>query len=57
MYKRNRNSGYHHYGGKYKGTDTFIEYFKNLIDYIHAENSETNKLQMNHWSEEIKAIF
>jgi len=40
----------------YKGENTFIEYTKNLIDYLHAESSETNKLQMNHWSEEIKEI-
>lgn len=44
------------FGGAYKGSDTFIEYSKNLIDYLHAENSETDNLQMNHWSEEIKSI-
>ncbi len=44
------------FGGGYKALNTFIEYSKNLIDYIHAENSETGELRSNHWSEEVKAL-
>lgn len=44
------------FGGKYKGSNTFIEYSKNLIDYIHAEDSETDELQTNHWFEEVKSL-
>ncbi|MCI9123140.1 MAG: class I SAM-dependent methyltransferase [Eubacterium sp.] len=44
------------HGGSYNGKGTFIEYSKSLVDYIHAENSETDELKMNHWSEEIKSI-
>lgn len=43
------------YGGQYKG-DTFIEYSKNLIDYLHSQYSETNKLQRNRYSDSIKYI-
>lgn len=43
------------YGGKYKG-DTFIEYSKNLIDYLHAQYSETDKLIRNKYSDSIKYI-
>ena len=43
------------YGGEYQG-DTFIEYSKNLIDYLHAQYSETNKLQRNQYSDSIKYI-
>ncbi|MCI9489913.1 MAG: class I SAM-dependent methyltransferase [Dorea sp.] len=43
------------YGGQYKG-DTFIEYSKNLIDYLHAQYSETSELQRNKYSDSIKYI-
>lgn len=43
------------FGGRYKG-DTFIEYSKNLIDYLHAQYSETETLISNKYSEEIKSI-
>lgn len=43
------------FGGQYKG-DTFIEYSKNLIDYLHAQYSETETLISNKYSEEIKSI-
>lgn len=43
------------YGGEYKG-DTFIEYSKNLIDYLHAQYSETDKLIRNKYSDRIKYI-
>lgn len=43
------------YGGEYKG-NTFIEYSKNLIDYLHAQYSETEKLVRNKYSDNIKYI-
>lgn len=43
------------FGGEYKG-DTFIEYSKNLIDYLHAQYSEVNELRTNEYSEKIKFI-
>lgn len=43
------------YGGKYKGK-TFIEYSKNLIDYLHAQYSETDELVNNKYSDTIKFI-
>lgn len=43
------------YGGKYKG-DTFIEYSKNLIDYLHVQYSESDKLVRNKYSDSIKYI-
>ncbi|MCI8550030.1 MAG: hypothetical protein HFI68_05460 [Lachnospiraceae bacterium] len=43
------------YGGAYKG-DTFIEYSKNLIDFLHAQYSETDKLARNQYSDRIKFI-
>jgi len=43
------------YDGEYRG-DTFIEYSKNLIDYLHAQYSETDELVVNKYSEQIKAI-
>ncbi len=43
------------YGGAYKG-DTFIEYSKNLIDYLHAQYSETEELRSNKYSEQIKSM-
>ena len=43
------------YGGSYKG-ETFIEYSKNLIDFLHAQYSETDRLVNNVYSEKIKFI-
>lgn len=43
------------YGGEYKG-DTFIEYSKNLIDYLHAQYSESKEFLPNKYSEQIKAV-
>ena len=43
------------YGGAYKG-ETFVEYSKGLIDYLHAQYSETEELGRNKYSEQIKAI-
>lgn len=40
------------YGGGYKG-DSFIEYSKNLIDYINAHHSETDQLQVNSYTDSI----
>lgn len=45
----------HQYGGIYRG-ETFIEYSKNLIDYLHAQYSETEELSRNKYSEQIKSI-
>lgn len=44
------------FGGAYKGADTFIEYSKNLIDYLHAQYSETEELVINKYSERIKSV-
>ena len=43
------------YGGIYGG-NTFIEYSKNLIDFIHVQYSETDELVRNKYSDEIKFI-
>lgn len=43
------------YGGTYKG-ETFMEYSKNLIDDLHAQYSETEKLSRNKYSSRIKSI-
>lgn len=43
------------YGGEYQGK-TFIEYSKNLIDFLHAQYSETDDLTRNKYSDEIKFI-
>ena len=40
------------YGGGYKG-ETFIEYTKNLIDYINAHHSQTDQLQKNVYTDSI----
>lgn len=44
------------HGGSYKGENTFVEYSKNLIDYMNAEYSETNGLKSNQWTEEVKSV-
>lgn len=43
------------YGGSYRG-QTFMEYSKNLVDYIHAQYSETDELVRNVYSEQIRYI-
>lgn len=43
------------FGGQYKG-NSFIEYSKNLIDYLHSQYSETNELEVNKYSKKIKYI-
>lgn len=43
------------FGGKYGG-NTFIEYSKDIIDFLHAQYSETNELVRNKYSDEIKFI-
>lgn len=43
------------YGGGYKFHKTFVEYSKNLIDYVHAWHSrEQKKLSINHFT---KSVF
>lgn len=44
------------YGGGYKRKGTFIEYAKNLIDYLHAHFSEQSSLKVNKFTESTKAI-
>lgn len=44
------------YGGGYKSSETFIEYSKNLIDYINAEYSQTDELVKNVYSDTIRFI-
>lgn len=43
------------YGGGYRG-ETFVEYSKNLIDYLHAQYSQTDELVKNVYSDTIKFI-
>ncbi len=43
------------YGGEYEGK-TFVEYSKKMIDDLHSQYSETDKLVRNKYSEEVKAI-
>ncbi len=43
------------YGGGYK-KETFIEYSKNLIDFLHAQYSETDDLVRNKYSDRIKSV-
>ena len=45
------------YHGKYKGSDTFIEYSKNFIDQIHAWFSEDkSRFKVDYLTRNIKAI-
>ncbi len=44
------------YGGGYKRRGTFIEYSKNLIDYINAYFSEQSSLKVNDFTQSAKAI-
>ncbi|MBQ8326647.1 MAG: class I SAM-dependent methyltransferase [Lachnospiraceae bacterium] len=43
------------YGGAYKG-ETFIEYSKNLIDYLHSQYFETAECPKNMYSDHMKAV-
>lgn len=43
------------YGGGYKG-ESFIEYSKNLIDYINAQHSQTDQLKRNVYTDSIGYI-
>lgn len=43
------------YGGGYKRTNTFIEYSKNFIDFIHGYHSEQNSLQVSEYTKSIKS--
>lgn len=42
-----------HYGGGYKSEGSFIEYTKNLIDYINAYHSRVRKLKPNEYTDSI----
>lgn len=44
------------YGGGYKNPNTFIEYSKNFIDYLHAFHSPTNKLQVNSFTKSAHSL-
>lgn len=44
------------YGGGYKRSNSFIEYTKNIIDYIHGWHSEQNMLQVNQYTRSIHSI-
>ncbi len=44
------------YGGGHKRKGTFIEYSKNLIDYINAYFSEQSSLKVNNFTQSTKAI-
>lgn len=43
-------------GGGYRVKDSFIEYSKNCIDYIHARYSKTRKLRPNHITKSLLGI-
>lgn len=44
------------FGGGYKNRKSFIEHSKNLIDYINANYSETDKLKRNTYTDAIRFI-
>ncbi|RPJ74815.1 MAG: class I SAM-dependent methyltransferase [Alphaproteobacteria bacterium] len=44
------------YGGGYKRSNSFIEYTKNIIDYLHAWHSEQKALQINKFTRSIHSI-
>jgi hypothetical protein len=44
------------YGGGYKKPETFIEYSKNLIDYLNAWHSESDELRVNGFSKSAYAM-
>ena len=44
------------FGGGYKNKDSFIEYSKNIIDYINAWHSNSRKLSINNITKTVKAI-
>lgn len=43
-------------GGGYRYPNTYIEYSKNFIDYIHAWHSRTNALQENKYSRSMHSL-
>lgn len=44
------------YGGGYKRKNTFIEYSKNFIDYLHAYHSEQKKLNINSLTNSVDSV-
>lgn len=44
------------YGGGYRHPDSYIEYSKNFIDYIHAWHSEVAELQENRYSRSMHSL-
>jgi len=44
------------YGGGYKRTETFMEYTKNLIDYLNAWHSKEKKFQVNNFTRSTYSI-
>lgn len=44
------------FGGGYKRKGTFIEYSKNLIDYLHAYHSEQKALTVNDFTKSVNSI-
>lgn len=44
------------YGGGYRYPNTYIEYSKNFIDYIHAWHSQTKVLQENQYSRSMHSL-
>jgi hypothetical protein len=44
------------WGGGYKRKGTFIEYTKNLIDYINAYHSKTSRLKVNDFTLNVKSL-
>jgi hypothetical protein len=44
------------FGGGYKRKNTFIEYSKNFIDYLHAFHSKQKKLKVNSFTRSVNSI-
>lgn len=44
------------YGGGYRSPDSYIEYSKNFIDYIHAWFNETDELQENRYTRSMHSL-
>lgn len=49
-------SYWNNYGGGYKKKNTFIEYSKNFIDYIHAWHSKEKALQVNDFTKSVYGL-
>lgn len=49
-------SYWYDYGGGYKSPDSYIEYSKNFIDYIHAWHSRSADLQENEYSRSMHSL-